>query len=274
MAFPLFALLATAGNAIVNGIATRRANRINQKNYEEVRRYNRPEMQMARFRSAGLNPHLIYTQQNTAEQRPEWRAPQYDFSQLANSPSELATYQNINESKARVGNLAAQNKKLEQEIAYQAILNKYADQKEKLTVDELTETINQVKQSTNKIVQDIANSIEELNLKKGEFWKDYYQKIFENSMRSKEFDLQVKRLGLDWYKAQIELTWQKKLNELMSNIPDLSNLNFNFEQQIKGTYLETLLEFLNNPTDYIIGRDAKGSSGRSFGSFPHSYGNF
>lgn len=273
MPFPIFSLLATAGNAIANGLSARRANRINQKNYEEVRRYNRPEMQMGRFRSAGLNPHLIYTQQNTAEQRPEWRPPQFDLSSLANAPSELATYQNINESKSRVGNLVAQNKKLEQEIAYQAILNRYADQKEKLSVEQITETINQIRSSTNKIVQDIANSIEELNLKKGEFWKDYYQRIFDNTMRSKEFELQLKRLGLDWYKAQIELTWEKKLNELVSNIPDLSNINFSsLAESIKGTYLETIIDFLNDPTGQS--KQHKSTSGRTFGGGRSSLGNF
>jgi len=269
----MWSLAAAALGAIANGFATRRANKINQKQYEEVRRYNTPTAQMSRFRSAGLNPHLIYTQTNEAEQRPEWKAPQYDFSAVANVPSELATYQNINESKERVGNLKAQNNKLAQEIAYQAILNKYADEKEKLSISEITETIKQVQENTKKITQDIANSIEQLNLQKGEFWKDYYQKIFDNSMRSKEFDLQLKRLGLDWYKAQIELTWQKKLNELMSNIPDLSNINFpTLEESIKGTYLETIWEFLNDPTGAT--RQHGSSSGRKFGGTGKYNGNF
>lgn len=263
MIFPLLSLAATAGTTLASGLSSRRANRINQKNYEEVRRYNRPISQMGRFRAAGLNPHLIYTQQNTAEQRPEWKPPQYDFSSLSNAPSELSAYQNINESKARVGNLAAQNRELEQRIAYQAILNKYAEQKEKLTTEQITETIKQIKEGTNKITQDIANSIEDINLRKGEFWKDYFQKIFDNSMRSKEFDLQLQRLGLDWYKAQIELTWQKKLNELMSNLPDLSNLNIpTLEEVIKGSYLETIMDFINN-----LNKPAtRSSSSRHFGA--------
>ena len=119
----VWSLLSSALGTLVNGLASRRANKINQKSYEDVRRYNSPQSQMSRFRSAGLNPHLIYTQTNEAEQRPEWKAPQYDLSAIANVPNELSTYQNMSESKARVSNLKKQNELLNSQIINQNIEN-------------------------------------------------------------------------------------------------------------------------------------------------------
>ena len=122
----MWSLLAAGLTSAVNGLVQARANRVNQRLYEDVRRYNRPSAQMARFRSAGLNPNLIYTQQNTAEPRPEWKAPEFDYSAIANVPNELATYQNVKESKARVNNLAKQNKLLDSQILNLNIENFWA----------------------------------------------------------------------------------------------------------------------------------------------------
>lgn len=46
--------------------AQRKANRMNLENWKLQNEYNTPEAQMARFAAAGLNPNLIYSQQNTA----------------------------------------------------------------------------------------------------------------------------------------------------------------------------------------------------------------
>lgn len=137
-------LAGMAATALANGIATRRANRINQKNYEEVRNYNRPAAQMARYRAAGLNPNLIYTQSNEADSRPEWNTPQFDFNSFGSSASsELQGYQNIKESKSRVDNLVKQNKMLDEQILGLTIENRF---KEDLTKSQLKLLYKQIDQ--------------------------------------------------------------------------------------------------------------------------------
>lgn len=78
------------GNVIgglMQGHAQRAANRANMelakysydKNLEQWNReneYNSPSSQMERYKAAGLNPNLIYSQQNTAGNSPQMSAPQ------------------------------------------------------------------------------------------------------------------------------------------------------------------------------------------------------
>lgn len=139
----LWSIASAALGAVANGISARRANKINQRQYEEVRRYNTPTAQMSRFRAAGLNPHLIYSQTNEAEQRPEWRSPQFDFSALTNVPNELQSYQNIKESQSRVDNFKKQNELLDEQIKSLTIENRF---KEEITLKQIAYLEKQIAQ--------------------------------------------------------------------------------------------------------------------------------
>ena len=147
----MWSLLAAALTNIFQGVASHRANKVNQRNYEEVRRYNTPAQQMGRFRSAGLNPHLIYTQTNEAEQRPEWKPPTFDFSSVANVPTELSQYQNVKESKSRVDNLVKQNKLLDEQITSQIIANNFAEQLNKKNIQLIDKQIEQIDKAIDNI---------------------------------------------------------------------------------------------------------------------------
>lgn len=72
---------------LMQGHAQREANRANMelakysydKNLEQWNReneYNSPSAQMERYKAAGLNPNLIYSQQNTAGNSPQMSTPQ------------------------------------------------------------------------------------------------------------------------------------------------------------------------------------------------------
>lgn len=191
----MLSLAAAALGAVVNGFANRRANKINQKQYEEVRRYNTPIAQMSRYRSAGLNPHLIYTQTNEAEQRPEWKSPQFDLSAIANMPNELNAYQNIKESKSRVSNFERQNELLKEQILGLIIENRY---KENLTQKQLAFLDKQIEQ-IDKAIQNI------------DFEQDFKNRQLNNdSIRAIwNFALQYATLGLS--KKQFELEKDKFL---------------------------------------------------------------
>lgn len=147
----MWSFAAAALGAIANGFANRKANKINQKQYEEVRRYNTPIAQMSRFRSAGLNPHLIYTQTNEAEQRPEWKSPLFDFSAVANMPNELNAYQNIKESKSRVSNFERQNELLKEQILALTIENRFKEDLSKKQIALLDKQIEQIDKAIDNI---------------------------------------------------------------------------------------------------------------------------
>lgn len=189
----MWSLAAAALGNIANFFATRRANKINQKQYEEVRRYNAPISQMSRFRSAGLNPYLIYTQTNEAEQRPEWKSPEFDFSAVVNVPNELNAYQNIKESKSRVSNFEKQNELLKQQILGLTIENRF---KESLTIRQLNLLDKQIEQ--------IDKAIENID-----FEQDFKNRQLNNdSIRAIwNFALQYSTLGLS--KKQFELEKDK-----------------------------------------------------------------
>lgn len=152
MNIPFFSLAGIAGTAIANGIASRKANKVNQRNYEEVRNYNTPRAQMSRFRAAGLNPNLIYTQTNEAEPRPEWKPPEFDFSALGSSASsELSSYQNVKESRARVDNLYKQNKVLDEQILALTIENRFKEDLSKKQIAMLDKQIEQIDKAIDNI---------------------------------------------------------------------------------------------------------------------------
>lgn len=85
--------------------------------------YNSPKAQMQRYKDAGLNPNLIYSQgsNGNATSSPEFQAPnlqsnaQYSSAAAGSIGGAIGTYQNlanlqqqINESNARISNLNAQ----------------------------------------------------------------------------------------------------------------------------------------------------------------------
>lgn len=105
--------------------------------------YNSPSSQMARYQQAGLNPNLIYQQENTASDlgAPEAVAPQssMDEAQLASrapdflplmtaAQSAVSNYQAADLRREEIEKLRLLNQN-------QAIVNKYLDQKEYLSAE-------------------------------------------------------------------------------------------------------------------------------------------
>lgn len=112
-----------AGSILAQSNLNKRTQKWNEKMYGLQREhaladwamqneYNSPTSQMARFRDAGLNPHLIYGQSNTADavrstQAQGWnpRAPQFNFD----AGSALAAYYDVQLKEAQIDNLKAAN---------------------------------------------------------------------------------------------------------------------------------------------------------------------
>jgi len=85
---PLIAGAASLGSTLVNAFSSGNMNKKNRKWQEKMwhmnNEYNKPIMQMQRFKEAGLNPHLIYGQGNSGNSSmaslPQQETPKVDFA--------------------------------------------------------------------------------------------------------------------------------------------------------------------------------------------------
>lgn len=75
----------------------------------ENREYNTPANQMARFGEAGLNPNLIYGQQNTgsASYSPQSSASRSYFNPVSELPAIIGMYQDVQMKQAQIDNVRA-----------------------------------------------------------------------------------------------------------------------------------------------------------------------
>lgn len=123
-----------AGSILAQGNLNKRTQKWNEKMYAQQRQdsladwamqneYNSPLAQMARYRDAGLNPHLIYGQSNTADavrstQAQSWnpRAPQLNFD----GGSIMASYYDVQLKEAQIDNLRTANTVATQEAILKA----------------------------------------------------------------------------------------------------------------------------------------------------------
>lgn len=89
----------------------------NVRFWNQQNAYNTPEQQMARFKQAGLNPHLIYGQGNSGNaaqistpdvQRPEFRVPELGNA-VASAGTALSQYLDYEIKQAQIDNLKADN---------------------------------------------------------------------------------------------------------------------------------------------------------------------
>lgn len=141
MPFPLIA----AGAAAAAGIDAWSTGQMNKKSrafatqmYERQKHdnlafwnmqneYNTPEMQMQRFTDAGLNPALIYGQQNTAGplttpdvMKPEFNVPQFGSAAVGGALSALDAMANLEMKQAQTDNFKLQSDVIRQEAALKA----------------------------------------------------------------------------------------------------------------------------------------------------------
>lgn len=90
--------------------------------------YNSPEAQMERYKAAGLNPNLIYGQQNMAGSlqtpdvlRPELRAPRSGDAIAAGALTYMNAIYDLDIKAAQADNIRAQNTVIEQDAMLRAV---------------------------------------------------------------------------------------------------------------------------------------------------------
>ena len=77
-------------------------------------KYNSPEMQMERYKEAGLNPNLIYgsgaSAGQTATSLPKYNAPtlQYNYQPTQDIPGMISQFQNVAFKQAQIDNVKSQ----------------------------------------------------------------------------------------------------------------------------------------------------------------------
>lgn len=122
-----------ASNVIATSNANRRTREWNEKMLAQQRswaledwnrqnEYNSPAAQMQRFKDAGLSPHLIYGQTNTAApvRSSDSKSMEYRVPQFTKGTDVLAETQQIKLSEAQIDNLRQANKVQQQEALLKA----------------------------------------------------------------------------------------------------------------------------------------------------------
>lgn len=125
----------SAGNAFATSNLNKRNRKFSEEMYERQKAdniafwnmqnaYNSPSSQMARFKEAGLNPNLIYGQQNTAGSitSADFKQPQQHPVQIDSNPALTAIdlMYNLEMKQAQTDNLKAQNAVILQEAVLKA----------------------------------------------------------------------------------------------------------------------------------------------------------
>ena len=221
-------------------LGTHLVNRQNMRNYYETRQYNTPAAQMQRFKQAGLNPHLVYTQTNEANPAPEMKVP--DFSSFGNMTSELSEFQNIRESKARVSNLEKTNLQLDEQIKTQVLEN--IMRQKNLDWQDLFNSANY-----NLVVQNLENAKKQFSLLDEQINKvaretnrldmNDFTDIMNVIFKSKELENAAHSLNIE----------ESKLNEMIR------------EFNVNNRYKVILYDFLNG----LLGQES-GQAAKAFGS--------
>lgn len=186
-------LIAAGASLAANAVNNQRI----MRNYYENRHYNTPASQMGRFRAAGLNPHLIYTQTNESDSPPTTNVP--DLSALVKIPDELSQYQNIKKSKAEVSNLEKQNEMLSEQIYGQIIENelnkiglKWSDYEHWINTEQGKQAIKNAKKTYEYIESQIKNLNRQTEFKDFEEFKGYMDMLY----KSEELKNAARALGI------------------------------------------------------------------------------
>lgn len=188
-------------------------------------RYNSPAAQMKRFKDAGLNPNLVYTQGNSGNMSPitptNWQsavgdAPaRFTQSELAQTQADVGQ-QKIEESKTKQDVLKAQedvlraNPNLDPEYLGHLVQSMIATSK--LKQQEANYLLSGNPDAFTNGQRKIASEIEALAQRNGLLGAD--QKVKAEIIKSQQFQNQLREIQVNWLKDG-DLTPQHMLNGIM-----------------------------------------------------------
>lgn len=223
----LTALLPVAGNILSNliGGGAQSAHNMRLARYQNA--YNDPASQMQRYRDAGLNPNLVYSQGNPGNMSPitptNWQGAlsnvgtQYTQSELTQTQSDVGQ-QKINESKTKQILMEAQRDVLRSnpllDKSYLSAMVNQMVATAKLKSQE-AEFMTSEQASTGATTQGQAKMTLEINaLAKRNGLLTADDNIKAEILKSQKFNNELKQLQVNWMK-NAELTPQHILNGIM-----------------------------------------------------------
>jgi hypothetical protein len=224
---------ASIGTTLFNTGSTLYANSQNRKNaladWNRQNAYNAPAQQMQRYKEAGLNPNLIYSQQNNAQ---PVRSTDYVAPQAPDFQGILAKSSQIKVQNQQLANLELQNKAIEAQIIktkadalYVASNTKFKDLDIERLQGQLPGLVEGVQLRNQAMKEEIANRVADTNNKIAQLPILGQQKMkLENEIdrliRSNRFieldanqKLAVQRAMVKSIEATTELTTKKKETE-------------------------------------------------------------
>lgn len=194
-------------------------NDLNVENWMRQNEYNSPENQMARYRSAGLNPNLIYGQLQNADGVASANVSPTNFY---DSPNEMETLQMASESAHNFASIIQNNQNLRYQYdALQANVNKdYAIAQAQIASsyrsDKLkAKTSKEIAEMQSKSSSDTADKDRELRQKE----LDAKKQEIENEMtRFKEnLDFQREKLNKDYELGKISASQKNRELAILEN---------------------------------------------------------
>lgn len=222
----------------------RMAKQQNQWNIEQWNRenaYNTPAAQMARYKEAGLNPDLMYGQQNLAAASPEMQASDYgppvDYSNIAKLPTfgkaisdAMSAYYQAKQAEANIELTESATDKNLAEAEGTSLQNKWIDKLNGNTLDLGNATIDNLVSSTGlneeqkkKLgaeIDAIHTSIDKMRQEIAKLGAEIGDIEFSQAMRRIEFELKKKLTDATIKKmaAETSLTYQQ-LESLRQQLP-------------------------------------------------------
>jgi hypothetical protein len=175
---------ASIGTTLFNTGSTLYANSQNRKNaladWNRQNAYNAPAQQMQRYKEAGLNPNLIYSQQNNAQ---PVRSTDYVAPQAPDFQGILAKSSQIKVQNQQLANLELQNKAIEAQIIktkadalYVASNTKFKDIDIQRLQGQLPGLVEGVQLRNEAMKTEIANKVADTNNKISQLDLQGYQK--------------------------------------------------------------------------------------------------
>lgn len=281
-----------AGVAIYNGVRTKKENAKQRKWQEEqvdkANEYNLPVNQKQRLKDAGINL-LGSDMSNSPSQQignPTQFDPRVDGSQVS---SLLGLGIESALAKANIDNINEDTKGKQIENQTKGEIN--IKQSELLTrqIDNLVEDTHVKRETAEKLVQDVQNSIRSLDIQEGQLENsvnilhlDQQKFEFDKLMRNKEFSLQDKYYALEYSKLLIEQYlsfYQKDLYESQANqlnrAAELCEQNIKHIEKQVGSYdTDRLFNYVSQTVTAVrdlaigFGAAASGIKGFSVGTMP------
>lgn len=203
------ALTGTAANIASTGKLNKKNRQWQEDMWNKTNAYNAPAAQMARFKAAGLNPHLIYGQGSngnaTMAAPPEQKVPEFNFADAAQAyiatrkqQTEIDTSESVQKvNEAEVLKKGAETANIMQNTAKTRYDLKLAEDLRQNVIDTANANLNNINIGGEKLRAEVVNLGEDLILKK--------QQGTMNEQQMAESRARIAKMGVEMQNLQSQI---------------------------------------------------------------------